>query len=85
MVSWQSGQRVFRYRFSLEVHVPQDHLIRAIDRFVELGNIRNHLAPQGQDPTTVSPKNSFSWASKKQKKSAMTPKIMGRPTSCDRV
>jgi hypothetical protein len=30
--------------FSLERHVPADHLPRAIDRFVELG-VRRHLAP----------------------------------------
>ncbi len=45
MGSRQSGQRAFLYEFSLEEHVPHDHLIRAIDRFVELGDIRNHLAP----------------------------------------
>lgn len=30
-------QAVLFYEFSLERHVPQDHLLRAIDRFVELG------------------------------------------------
>jgi transposase len=33
------------YEFSLERHVPQDHLLRAIDRFVDLGGVRAHLAP----------------------------------------
>lgn len=33
------------HEFSLEDHVPQDHLIRAIDRFVDLGGIRQHLDP----------------------------------------
>lgn len=42
--SRQVAQRVLFYEFSLEDHVPQDHLIRAIDRFVELGGIRQHLA-----------------------------------------
>lgn len=28
--------------FSLEEHVPADHLLRAIDRFVELNDIRRH-------------------------------------------
>ena len=32
------------YEFSLERHVPQDHLLRAIDRFVDLGEVRAHLA-----------------------------------------
>ena len=33
------------YEFSLERHVPTDHLLRAIDRFVELGDLRVQLAP----------------------------------------
>jgi transposase len=33
------------YEFSLERHVPADHLLRAIDRFVDLGGLRTHLAP----------------------------------------
>jgi transposase len=33
------------YGFSLERHVPADHLLRAIDRFVDLSGIRRHLAP----------------------------------------
>jgi hypothetical protein len=33
------------YEFSLERHVPETHLPRAIDRFVELDSIRAHLAP----------------------------------------
>jgi transposase len=32
------------YGFSLEQHVPADHLLRSIDRFVDLSGIR-HLAP----------------------------------------
>src|SRR5215469_16102280 len=31
------------YEFSLERHVPQDHLLRAIDRFVDLEEVRAHL------------------------------------------
>lgn len=45
MGSQRSAQRAFLYEFSLEDHVPQDHLIRAIDRFVDLAKIRNQLAP----------------------------------------
>ena len=33
------------YGFSLERHVPANHLLRAIDRFVDLSGIRQHLAP----------------------------------------
>ncbi len=33
------------YDFSLEDHVPADHLLRCLDRFVDLGSIRKHLAP----------------------------------------
>jgi transposase len=33
------------YAFCLETHVPADHLLRAIDRFVDLGDLRAHLAP----------------------------------------
>ncbi len=33
------------YEFSLEAHVPADHLLRQIDRFVDLSGIRRDLAP----------------------------------------
>src|SRR5262245_53022159 len=33
------------YEFSLENHVPADHLLRSIDRFVDLGAVRQELAP----------------------------------------
>lgn len=33
------------YTFSLERHVPSDHLLRSIDRFVDLAGIRTHLQP----------------------------------------
>src|ERR1700730_9691128 len=33
------------YSFSLDDHVPQGHLMRSIDRFVDLGAIREHLRP----------------------------------------
>jgi transposase len=45
MGSRQVAQGALFYEFSLEDHVPQDHLIRAIDRFVDLSGIRQHLAP----------------------------------------
>jgi transposase len=31
--------------FSLEQHVPTDHLLRSIDRFVDLSSVREHLRP----------------------------------------
>src|SRR5499425_3005127 len=33
------------YEFSLDRHVPADHLLRRIDRFVELGELRARLGP----------------------------------------
>ena len=41
----QEAQAALFYEFCLEDHVPQDHLLRSIDRFVELSDIRQHLAP----------------------------------------
>jgi len=40
-----SGQEQLFYAFNLEAHVPQDHLLRGIDRFVDLSELREHLAP----------------------------------------
>ena len=33
------------FEFSLERHVPTDHLLRAVDRFIDLNELRAHLAP----------------------------------------
>ncbi len=41
----QVKQAALFYEFSLERHVPADHLLRSIDRFVELGQLRRELAP----------------------------------------
>ena len=41
----QVAQGALFYEFSLERHVPEDHLLRSIDRFVELGDVRTRLAP----------------------------------------
>jgi len=41
----QSGQDALFYEFSLERHVPAEHLLRSIDRFVELDGVRCELAP----------------------------------------
>lgn len=38
-------QAALFYVFNLERHVPADHLLRSIDRFVDLSGIREHLRP----------------------------------------
>ena len=38
-------QEALFYEFSLERHVPADHLLRAIDRVVDLSGLRAHLRP----------------------------------------
>lgn len=38
-------QAALFYTFSLEDHVPASHLLRSIDRFVQLEDLRAHLAP----------------------------------------
>ena len=40
----QEAQAALFYEFSLEDHVPEDHLLRSIDRFVDLDSIRSYLA-----------------------------------------
>ena len=41
----RSGQDALFYDFSLERHVPAEHLLRSIDRFVDLDGVRCELAP----------------------------------------
>jgi transposase len=41
----QVAQGALFYEFSIEDHVPPDHVLRCIDRFVDLGDMRRHLAP----------------------------------------
>ena len=41
----QVQQDALFYEFSLERHVPERHLLRSIDRFVELDGLRRELAP----------------------------------------
>src|SRR5213078_4001501 len=38
-------QEALFYEFSLERHVPEKHLLRSIDRYVELDGLRQELAP----------------------------------------
>ena len=41
----QEFQAALFYEFCLEDHVPKDHLLRSVDRFVDLGDIRPYLLP----------------------------------------
>jgi transposase len=45
MGSQTSGQKRLFYSFNLEDHVPSNHLLRGIDRFLDLDSLREHLAP----------------------------------------
>src|ERR1700726_75861 len=40
----QVEQAALFYEFSLEAYIPADHLLRSIDRFVELGELRRELS-----------------------------------------
>jgi hypothetical protein len=42
-------QEALFYGFSLERHVPDSHMLRRIDRFVDLSEVRAHLAPYYSD------------------------------------
>lgn len=39
------AQEALFYSFNLERHVPADHLLRSIDRFVDLSDVREYLRP----------------------------------------
>src|SRR6516165_9436069 len=41
----QVEQAALFYEFSLEKHIPANHLLRSIDRFVDLEQVRRDLAP----------------------------------------
>lgn len=46
MMGRQSGgESPLFYSFSLEAHVPADHLLRRIDRVLDLADLHQHLAP----------------------------------------
>jgi len=38
------GQDQLFYSFNVEAHVPADHLLRGVDRFLDLSDLRKHLA-----------------------------------------
>ena len=45
MMGQQAGaQDQLFYSFSLETHIPSDHILRSIDRFLHLGALRQHLS-----------------------------------------
>ena len=44
MGSQGAGQAPLFYAFNLEDHIPGDHLLRSIDRFMDLRELRQHLA-----------------------------------------
>lgn len=44
MGSQGAGQAPLFYAFNLEDHIPGDHLLRGIDRFIDLSDLRQHLA-----------------------------------------
>src|SRR5450631_1669207 len=46
MIGQHSGNqdRLF-YAFNLDEHVPADHMLRGIDRYLDLTDLRQHLAP----------------------------------------
>jgi hypothetical protein len=41
----QVEQAALFYELSLDKHIPADHLLRWIDRFVEFGDVRRELTP----------------------------------------
>jgi transposase len=41
----QVDQTALFYEFSHERHAPATHVLRSIDRFVDLSDVRSHLAP----------------------------------------
>jgi transposase len=44
MMGQASNQDQLFYSFNLDDHVPRGHLLRGIDRFLDLGDLRRHLA-----------------------------------------
>ena len=49
MGEWTVAQEALFYGFSLERHVPVDHLLHSVDRFVDLSGIREQLRPFDSD------------------------------------
>jgi len=49
------AQEALFYEFSLERHIPADHLLRAIDRVVDLSSLRTHLRPSEIGRPSIDP------------------------------
>lgn len=45
MMGQKASQDQLFYAFNLVDHIPHDHLLRGVDRFLDLGELRQHLAP----------------------------------------
>jgi transposase len=45
MGSQEGGQERLFYSFKLDDHIPSSHLLRGVDRFLDLNELRKHLAP----------------------------------------
>ena len=45
MGSQMSGQERLFYSFNLDDHIPSNHLLRGVDRFLDLNQLREHLSP----------------------------------------
>jgi len=43
MAARQEAQSALFYEFAIESHVPSDHMLRAVDRLVDLAGLRQHL------------------------------------------
>jgi hypothetical protein len=48
-------QEALFYEFSIERHVPADHLLRSIDRFVDLSGLRSHLTHSDISRPSIDP------------------------------
>jgi len=45
MMGQTANQDQLFYAFNLEDHIPRGHLLRGVNRFLDLGSLRDHLAP----------------------------------------
>jgi transposase len=45
MMGQTANQDQLYYKFNQEESIPRDHLLRGINRFLDLGTLRQHLAP----------------------------------------
>jgi hypothetical protein len=46
MGSQASAQERLFYSFNLDDHIPSNHLLRGVDRFLDLDELREHLRPR---------------------------------------